>query len=504
MKYKAIILAGLVVLSGLAVAQPSQKADNSEKVRVQIDAPPVAEQALKMREGTIHEFPDVFTTEVSQKRFEQLQNIPGVQVSEVGKSYINAPPGACSPWPDCNKEDDDSSGISVSWANPSDGATVSDSVTVQIDASDDGSIESVEWQVNSESFRSTSYNSDTGHYEDTWDTTGYEDGSYDLTAEATDNDGNTKTTTISVSVDNTAESTRPGPEEQTPYGIHQIYNDTEMQSTSGGSGVDVAVLDTGVDRDHPDLTNRVEQCKDFTRGRTYKEGGCDDSIGHGTHVSGTILADAGSDGNGIYGVAPEADLYSYKVCKDRGCYNDDIAAAIDEAGQQGAEVVSMSLGADSQSSLISDAIDRQKDKVLFVAASGNDGSSIGSINYPAANADVVSVAAIDSNYRVTDFSSRGTDSTEFQEASKYLEVAAPGNNVLSTYNDGTYTRYDGTSMATPHIAGYAAKAWASGQVSTSSEARDYIQANADVDITEGTHATEGYDPAGGLGLPTVN
>lgn len=514
MKYMAVVLAGLVVLSGLAAATPNQAADKSDKVRVSIDAPPVAEQALKMSEGVIHEFPDVFTTEVSQQRFQQLQGTPGVQVSKVGKSYINAPPGACSQWPDC-KNSDDGSGISVSWANPSDGSTVSGTVTVQIDASDDGSIETVEWQVNSNNFRSTSYNSDTTYYEATWNTTNYQDGGYDLTAEATDNDGNTKTTTISVTVDNTVESSRPTPSDQTPYGIEQIYNNTGIQATSGGSGIDVAVLDTGVDTDHPDLTQRLEQCKDFTRGNPYKNNRCEDSIGHGTHVSGTILADAGTNNKGIYGVAPEADLYAYKVCKDNGCWNDDIAAAIDEAGSSGAEVVSMSLGASSQSSLISKAIDRNKDQMLFVAAAGNADDSrtidTGEMSYPGANPDVVGVGAFDRNYRVADFSRRGREADNFQKATGYMEVAAAGVNVLSTVPGGYNGDYSGTSMATPHISGFAAKMWASGQADTDEdgtvtpqEAREFIRSSADRDITKGTFAETGYDPAAGLGLPTVN
>lgn len=83
MRYEAIILAGLVVLSGLAVAQPSENTDVSEKVRVQIDAPPVAEQGLKISEGVRHDFGTVFTTIVSEKRLERLKMLPRVEVSRV-------------------------------------------------------------------------------------------------------------------------------------------------------------------------------------------------------------------------------------------------------------------------------------------------------------------------------------------------------------------------------------------------------------------------------------
>lgn len=312
-------------------------------------------------------------------------------------------------------------------------------------------------------------------------------------------------------------SKRAIPSDQTPYGIEQIYNDTGINATSGGAGIDVAVLDTGVYRDHPDLKGQVDQCVSFVkggpRGTKVKTGRCDDGNGHGTHVAGTILADGGSDGKGIYGVSPSADLFAYKVLDNSGSgYADDIAAAIDYASNHGAEVVSMSFGADSQSSLIANAIERHDDEMVFVAAAGNDGSEIGSIDYPGGNADTIGVAAIDKGYSVPSFSSRGVEATMFTEASDYVEVSAAGVNVESTWKDGGYRKLDGTSMATPHIAGYAAKVWASGKPDTGDagnsvspqEVRDYIQANADMDITSGTHAGQGYDPAAGIGLPFVH
>jgi hypothetical protein len=155
------------------------------------------------------------------------------------------------------------------------------------------------------------------------------------------------------------------PDNQYPWGILKVNGGT------GGAGIDVAVLDTGVMTDHPDLARRIVDCKDFTKGPNVKSS-CADGNGHGTHVSGTILADGGADGLGIFGVAPEANLMAYKVCSDAGlCWTDDIAAAIDYAAANGAEIISMSLGGDTQSSYIKDAIDRNPG-VLYVAAAGND------------------------------------------------------------------------------------------------------------------------------------
>src|SRR3989338_6797881 len=188
------------------------------------------------------------------------------------------------------------------------------------------------------------------------------------------------------------------PSDQTPWGVEMAYNDPAVAATSGGAGVDVAVLDTGVYKKHFDLVSRVKQCKDFTKGFTIQVGSCDDKYGHGTHVAGTILADAGTDKKGIYGVAPEANLWAYKVCgNDGSCWADDISVAIQHAADQGAEVVSMSLGGDVASNLINSAVDYAVAKgVLVVAAAGNDGPVDGSIDWPGAYAKVVAAGALDS------------------------------------------------------------------------------------------------------------
>ena len=161
------------------------------------------------------------------------------------------------------------------------------------------------------------------------------------------------------------------PSDQTPYGIEQIYNDPGISSTSGGEGVVIGHLDTGANIDHPDLTSRIVGCKDATK-REIK-GGCSDSNGHGTHTLGTAVADGGAS-TGIYGVAPGAGAYVVKVCRST-CWTDDIAAAIDFLGDK-VQIITMSLGGDTESSLIRDAINRNS-HILYVAAAGNDGSRRG-------------------------------------------------------------------------------------------------------------------------------
>ncbi|MBI2627196.1 MAG: S8 family peptidase [Parcubacteria group bacterium] len=258
-------------------------------------------------------------------------------------------------------------------------------------------------------------------------------------------------------------TTRLTPTDQTPWGIEAVYNNLLLTQTSGGAGINVAVLDTGVLRTHPDLKSRIAQCKDFSTRSSFVEDKCDDKNGHGTHVSGTILADGGSDHLGVYGVAPEAKLFAYKVCgNDGSCWADDIQVALKTAADQGANVVNMSLGADVDSSFIRNGITYAVGKgVLVVAAGGNDGPYASSIDYPGANASVVSVGSVDNLLKVSDWSSRGINSTTTAEIieEKDMEFAAPGVNVESTWKNGGYMVLSGTSMATPHITGLAAKLW---------------------------------------------
>lgn len=288
------------------------------------------------------------------------------------------------------------------------------------------------------------------------------------------------------------------PSDQTPWGIEKMYNDVSIVSTSGGAGLKVAVLDTGVYRNHVDLYRRVADCKDFSSPRSPMiNGKCVDKNGHGTHVSGTILADGGEDGLGIYGVAPAASLFAYKVCGNSGyCWSDDIAFAIRKAADNGANIISMSLGSNSESSLIRDAITYAVGKgVLVVAAAGNDGPAIGSIDYPGANANAIAVAAIDSSENVTNWSSRGVNDGDYVIEEREVEFAAPGLYVESTWKDGKYYTISGTSMATPHISGLAAKLWQG----SASATRTYLQNLAklhDIDAV-------GDDPASGFGLPQV-
>jgi len=274
------------------------------------------------------------------------------------------------------------------------------------------------------------------------------------------------------------------PENQKPWGI------VKVNGGSGGAGVKVAVLDTGVYKDHLDLKGNILDCKDATK--VGIKNGCNDNNGHGTHVSGTILANSGADGLGIYGVAPEAKLMAIKVCGSQFCFGDDIAAGIRYAADNGANIVSMSLGGDSPDSQILSAVDYAVGKdVLVVAAAGNDGPDDGSIDYPGAYVKVIAAGAIDSSENVPSWSSRGVNDGDYIIEEREVEFGTPGVNVESTYKDGCYTLMSGTSMATPHVSGLAAKLWQG----SASATRSYLQSIAR-DIW-----TTGDDTATGFGLP---
>jgi subtilisin len=311
------------------------------------------------------------------------------------------------------------------------------------------------------------------------------------------------------------EKATSAPTTRVPWGIKAIYNNNSLTSTSGGSGIKVAVLDTGVLKTHASLSSNIEQCKDFTQtSSTVVNGSCADGNGHGTHVAGTVAG----NGTGVYGVAPQSKVWAYKVLGDDGSgYSDDIAAAIrhaaDQASSTGSKVIiSMSLGSSSNNSLISSAVTYAYGKgVLIIAAAGNSGYSANTIGYPGALANVVAVAALENvqqngTYRVANYSSRGNPSTDgdYVIGLKDVEISAPGSAVESTWHTGGYNTISGTSMATPHVSGLAAKIWASNTGYSHTQLRAELQRRAKlVDIKGGYGAATGDDYASGFGFARV-
>ncbi len=227
-----------------------------------------------------------------------------------------------------------------------------------------------------------------------------------------------------------------------------MYGVPDGWRLSKGAGVRVAVLDTGIDENHPDLVDSVDDARDFT-GSRY---GPIDKNGHGTHTAGTI--GARQNDVGVVGVAPECRLLIGKVLGDSGSGDGaGVAAGIDWAADAGADIISMSLGSPQADNRIALAIERAVSKGNFViAAAGNTGRQ-DDVNFPARwkgrpnpARDTIAVAAVDREGRVARFSSRGPE----------VDIAAPGVDITSTYLNGGYAKLSGTSMATPFVAGVVA------------------------------------------------
>jgi len=210
---------------------------------------------------------------------------------------------------------------------------------------------------------------------------------------------------------------------------------------TGSTGILIAVVDTGVDYTHPDLSDgRVRT--DIDRDFVNNDNAARDDQGHGTHVAGIIAAAA--NGSGTVGILWQASILPVKVLSAQGSGSaDQVAQGIQYAADQGARVINLSLGAPLCSQTIADAVNYAFEKgVVIVAAAGNDGGAVG---YPAKHERVVAVAATDSKDRRATFSNRGPE----------VDVAAPGVAILSTVPNGGYESFSGTSMASPHVAGVA-------------------------------------------------
>jgi thermitase len=230
------------------------------------------------------------------------------------------------------------------------------------------------------------------------------------------------------------------------WGLARINAPTAWDRVAGASGVRVAVLDSGI-ANHPDLSGRVVLSQDFT-GSPH---GAVDQHGHGTHVAGTVAANA-NNGLGVVGVAWNASLLNAKVLADTGAGSfSTVANGIVWAADNGAKVISMSLGANLEcGGVLQDAVDYAWTRgAVIVAAAGNSGMS--DAHTPANCRNVVPVGAVNPSDGRPSYSNYGPA----------VPIAAPGDAILSTSYSGGYIWMSGTSMATSHTAGVAALIWAS-------------------------------------------
>jgi serine protease len=273
--------------------------------------------------------------------------------------------------------------------------------------------------------------------------------------------------------------TGPDPYRAGQWDLTRIQAPTAW-STSTGAGVTVAVIDSGVDAAHPDLAGQVLPGIDLVAGTT---GTSIDPNGHGTHVAGTIAALTGN-GLGVSGVAPHARILPVRVLGANGSGSTSaVANGVTWAADHGADVINMSLGSSTQVSALTNAIAYARSRgVVVIAAAGNSRSTGSPTAYPGADPGVVAVAATDSADNYASYSNRGG----------YVDLAAPGSGIISTYPGGGYVSMNGTSMASPHVAALAALLKAYDTTAGPDRIEQAMQSSA-VDLgTAGKDADYGY------------
>lgn len=258
--------------------------------------------------------------------------------------------------------------------------------------------------------------------------------------------------------------------QEIPWGVDRVFGDEEYPfstwTTSTGAGIRVAILDTGIDENHEDLTvaGGTTTVDDTHWGN--------DGNSHGTHVAGTVAA---LDNDlGVVGVSPAVDLYAVKVLDDGGSGSvASVVAGIEWAVEQGIPVLNMSLGSSSDSQTLRDACDAAYAAGhLLVAAAGNSGNPPGigdNVGYPAAYESVIAVAASTINDTRASYSSTGPA----------VELIAPGSSILSTIPGNEYGTKSGTSMASPHVAGVAALTWAANADLANGDVRQILRDTAE-------------------------
>lgn len=245
------------------------------------------------------------------------------------------------------------------------------------------------------------------------------------------------------------------------WALPKINAPQAWDKTQGSSSVKIAIVDTGIDQNHPDLGGKVIGRANFTNNPDI------DNNGHGTHVAG-IAAALTNNTIGVSGLGYDTSLLSAKVLDFSGSgYYSWISNGIIWSADNGAKVINLSLGGSSNSTTLGSAVNYAWSKgSVVVAAAGNNRSS--NPIYPANLNNVLSVAATDINDQKANFSNYGT----------WIDVASPGVSILSTYK-GSYAYLSGTSMATPLVSGLAALIFADNPALLNSQVVDKIKSSAD-------------------------
>ncbi len=240
-----------------------------------------------------------------------------------------------------------------------------------------------------------------------------------------------------------------------PPGIELIEAPSVWEQGYTGDGIVIAVLDTGCDSDHYELTDQIIGGYNFTTDDNRDTSVFEDYNGHGTHVCGTICA-AENDA-GVIGVAPKAKVLVIKVLTGQGFgdtrwITEGVRYATKWRGEKGerVRVISMSLGGREDSPELHEAVKEAiRQDILVICAAGNEGDGDDATDeyaYPGAYPEVVQVGSVNLQEEISKFSNTNCK----------IDLVAPGEEILSTYLNNEFAVLSGTSMAAPHISGAAA------------------------------------------------
>lgn len=225
-----------------------------------------------------------------------------------------------------------------------------------------------------------------------------------------------------------------------PWGIKRVGAE-DAWPVSQGERVRVAVIDTGIAFDHPDLERNIKGGTNILKPFLPPY----DHNGHGTHVAGTI--GAVNNELGVVGVAPKVDLYAVKAFnKDGTAKLSDIIKAVDWCIEHRMQIINMSFGFNEPSPSFGEAVTRaHRAGILMIAASGNKGTR-GRLEYPAQYNETIGVSSINEENNISEFSTIGPA----------VDITAPGEKIVSTWLNNSFRELSGTSMAVAHVTGVAA------------------------------------------------
>ncbi|WP_010531413.1 S8 family peptidase [Lentibacillus jeotgali] len=265
-------------------------------------------------------------------------------------------------------------------------------------------------------------------------------GNVDKAVKALNNNPNVEYAEPNYKMESTWSPNDPYANRDYQYGLFTTNTNNAWDVTRGSSNQEIAVVDTGVDYNHEDLSDKTILGYDFVENDDDPL----DQNGHGTHVAGTAAAET-NNGTGVAGMAPESSILAVRVLDAQGSGSlANIVDGIRYAADHGAEVINLSLGCDCDTQAMEDAVNYAWNKgSVVIAAAGNAGVS--TQFEPASYDNVIAVAAVDSQNNLASFSNYGS----------WVDVAAPGVDIASTVQRNGYAYMSGTSMASPHVAGLA-------------------------------------------------